>query len=151
MSYKTRHKLQMFRARILPISFECKYIPGGCKICYTCLYIYPVVNMLHIVSAEAYVCHVCRSSTTTQLIHTFQITKLFNYNFQIINSSTYDIWELVQTCRTFLKLKLLFLNNRWTCLFVLGIFQETHSFRELSVMYLVHLILLSHLQLISPL
>ena len=41
--------------------------------------IYSVVNILHIFLTEAYVCNVCRSSATTQLIHRFQITEIFSF------------------------------------------------------------------------
>ena len=140
----------MFWARILPTCVECKYNPRDSTICFTCLDIYSVVNTLHIVSTEDYVCNACRSSASAHVIHRFPITQIFNYKFQILTSSTYDIWELVQNCRTFIKIKLLFLNNWWTCLFLLGNFRGTHNCSELSVVYLVDLIWLSHLQLISP-
>ena len=42
-------------------------------------------------------------------------------------------------------------NNRQTCPFVLRDLRGTHNSRELSVMYLIDFILLSHLQLIKPL
>ena len=89
---KAKHKLQMFWARILPICVECKYIPGDSTICYTCLYIYSLVNMPHIFLTEAYVCNFCRSSSPTQLINRFQVTLIFQ--LQISNSNQQHLWHL---------------------------------------------------------
>ena len=137
VSYKTRHKLQKFWAGILPICVECKYIPGDSTICYTCLYIYSAVNMLHVVSTEGYVCNVCRSSASARLIHRFPVPQIFQ--LLISNYIKQAVWYLRNgiNLSNVPQVKTLFLNNWWTCIFVLGNFQGTHNCSEVSVVYLV--------------
>jgi hypothetical protein len=83
------------------------------------------------------------------------------HKFPIIQNSQLRIYSDIQQQRTIMRnvtkysyirlVKTFMTNNRQTCPPVLSDWRGTHKSRELTVIYLIDFILLSHLQLIRPL
>ena len=113
--------------------------------CLPCLQIQLAVNRLLIVSTDVLPV-IFTAGALSSFIHEFPITQ--NFQLRIYN----DVYkEITITELYYIPLvKALMSNNRQTCPSVLGDLRGTLR-RELSVIYLIDFILLSHLQLIRPL
>jgi len=106
--------------------------------------------MLHIISTDILPV-IFTADALPSFIHRLSITQ--NYQLRSYNDIQQQVTILINvTKHSYIPLvKPRMTNNRQTCPPVLSDLRGTRKSRESSVIYLIYLILLSHLQLIRPL